>query len=224
VRILERGAGADRAAGQLDRAASKLAAIAYAELARARRPAAIAAAHRALAASETVRTRFLAGRIFAQAGAIVDAKALATQLGEELQAEPRAYGKILEGEIALATGDARGAIGALGEANGLLDTWIGHFTLGRALLAARAYAQADSEFDRCAARRGEALSLFLDEEPTFGFYPEVEYYQGRVREGLGTSGYTDAYRRYLDIRAEAGEDPLLQDVKRRIAAAPPASS
>ena len=105
------------------------------------------------------------------------------RLVSELQAEPQAYGKILEGDIALRNGDARQAIKVLIEANGLLDTWIGHFVLGRAYLEAGAFIQADSEFDRCVKRRGEALSLFLDEDPTFGYFPPVYYYQGRVREG-----------------------------------------
>ena len=60
----------------------------------------------------------------------------------------------------------------------MLDTWIGHFELGRAYLAASAFPQADSEFDRCLRRRGEALSLFVDEEPTYGYLPTVYYYQG----------------------------------------------
>jgi len=70
-------------------------------------------------------------------------------------------------------------------------------------------------------RRGEALALFLDEEPTFGFFPSVEYFQGRVREGLGTANYADSYRRYLALRGAAGEDPLLEDVRRRLAPAAP---
>ena len=82
------------------------------------------------------------------------------------------------------TGNPRDAIKLLTEANGLLDTWIGHFELGRAYLDASAFTQADSEFDRCLKRRGEALSLFLDEEPTYGIFPPVYYYQGRAREGL----------------------------------------
>ena len=46
------------------------------------------------------------------------------------------------------------------------------------------FPQADAEFDRCLKRRGEALALFLDEEPTYSYLPPVYYYQGRVREGL----------------------------------------
>ena len=71
----------------------------------------------------------------------------------------------------LKSGDSRQAIKVLTEANALLDTWIGHFDLGRAYLEAGLFAQADSEFDRCIKRRGEALSLFLDEEPTYGYFP-----------------------------------------------------
>ena len=121
--------------------------------------------------------------------------------------------KIIEGQIALKSGDARAAIKLLTEANALVDTWFGRFDLGRAYLAARAFPQADSEFDQCIARRGEALSL-LDEDPTFGYFPGVYYYQGKVREGMQT-GFAASYREYLKIRGESKEDPLLPDVRRR---------
>ena len=48
--------------------------------------------------------------------------------------------------------------------------------------------QADSEFDRCIKRRGEALSLFLDEEPTYAYFPPVHYYQARARGGAEQRG------------------------------------
>ena len=140
-----------------------------ATLARRRRPPR-AAAEKALRHSKAVPIRFLAARIFVETGALAKARPLA-RLASELAAEPQAYGKIVEGEIALKSGDARQAIKILTEANGVLDTWLGHFDLGRAYLAADAFPQADSEFDRCIKRRGEALSLFLDEEPTYGYFP-----------------------------------------------------
>ena len=65
--------------------------------------------------------------------------------------------QVIAGEVALAAGDYVAAIKSLDEGNALLDTWIGHYTLGRAYLEAGAFAQADSEFDRCVTRRGEAL-------------------------------------------------------------------
>ena len=136
-------------------------------------------------------------------------------LDSETQPEPKAYAKILEGDALLKTGDARQAIGLLGEANSLLDTWIGHFDLGRAYLEAGLFAQADSEFDRCVTRRGEALALFIDEEPTYGYLPAVYYYQGRAREGLKTERFADSYREYIKIRGNSKEDPLLPEVQRR---------
>ncbi|MEZ5320251.1 MAG: hypothetical protein R2752_22805, partial [Vicinamibacterales bacterium] len=96
------------------------------------------------------------------------------------------------------------------------DTWIGHFDLGRAYLAAEAFTQADSEFDRCIQRRGEVIALFLDEEPTWGHLPPVYYYQGRVREALNSSGYADAYQTYLSLRGTSTEDPRVAEIRRRL--------
>ena len=42
------------------------------------------------------------------------------------------------------------------------------------------------------------------------------FFQGRVREGLKSSGAAQSYRRYLSIRQKAGEDPLLSEVRRRL--------
>ena len=99
----------------------------------------------------------------------------------------------------------------------MLDTWIGHYHLGRAYLEAGVFPQADSEFDRCLNRRGEALALFLDEEPTYGIFPNVYYYQGRVREGLKSTNFADSYRAYLDIRGASTDDPLVAEARRRAA-------
>ncbi len=141
--------------------------------------------------------------------------ALSAGLAAELQAEPQAYASIIDGLVALESGDARQAIKLLTAANGLLDTWIGHFDLGRAYLDAGAFPQADSEFDRCLKRRGEALALFLDEEPTYGYFPPVYYYQGRVREGLKSTKFAESYVAYLDIRGKSTEDPLVPEVRAR---------
>jgi eukaryotic-like serine/threonine-protein kinase len=104
----------------------------------------------------------------------------------------------------------------LQEANRQFDTWIGHFELGRAYLAVGgADTQADSEFDNCLRRRGEALSLFLNEEPTYSYLPLAYYYQGRARQNFGTAGFRDSYRQYLQIRQNSTEDPLLADVRAR---------
>jgi hypothetical protein len=99
-----------------------------------------------LANSNAVKIRFLAARVLVEAGAGTKAQKLSDGLASELQAEPQAYAKVIEGEAALKSGDSRRAIEALMDANGLLDTWIGRFDLGRAYLEAGAFTQADSEF------------------------------------------------------------------------------
>jgi tetratricopeptide (TPR) repeat protein len=217
VGILERGAAADLAAQNPDRAAVKFTSIAYARLAAGQKGAAVAAAEQALMHGKSMPVRFLSARVFAEAGALDKARPLAAALSEELPAEPQAHGKIIEGLIALNGGKPRDAIKLLTEANGLLDTWFGHFDLGRAYFAAGAFPQADSEFDRCISRRGEALSL-MDEGPTYGHVPSVYYFQGRVREELKTAAFADSYREYLKIRENSKDDPLLPDVRRRIGA------
>ena len=233
VRIFEEGASRDLQEKHAERAADKLIALAHAELARGRtRPAATSADRALMNNSRTVKTRFMAARVFIEAGEIARAKQLASELAKERLAEPRAYAKILEGEMFLKAGDPGRAIASLTVANSadLLDTWIGHFVLGRAYLAAAEneqksgdaaeaaglFAQADSEFDRCLKRRGEALSLFLDQEPTFGLFPPVHYYLGRTREGLGATGFAESYKAYLAIRGESTEDSLARDARRRL--------
>ena len=142
------------------------------------------------------------------------ARPLIAGLASEIHAEPQAYAKIVEGNAFRKNGDARQAIKVLTEANGLLDTWIGHFDLGRAYFDAGQFAQADSEFDRCIKRRGEAMSLFLDEEPTYAYLPSVYYYQGRIREAMKTSAFAESYLAYINIRGKSTEDPLLAEVRR----------
>jgi tetratricopeptide (TPR) repeat protein len=216
VRILEAGASADLKANTPDSAAAKLMSLAHAHLSRGNGRAAIAAAEQALMHSSAVSIRFLAARTFAEAGNTAGARREIERLASALELEPQAYAKIVEGEIALKSGDARQAIKLLQEANTQFDTWIGHFELGRAYLEVPgAETQADSAFDECLKRRGEALALFVDEEPTYGYLPSVYYYQGRVRENLKTSGFRDSYRQYLAIRGNSSEDPLLPEVRRR---------
>ncbi len=215
ARILSQGAATDLAAKSPDKAAAKFAALAYVQVLRQRNGEAIAAADKALANSQAVKIRFLAARVYIEAGVPAKAEKISSELGGELQAEPQAYAAILDGLRAMIAGNNRLAIKSLTEANTLFDTWIGHFDLGRAYLAEKAYPQADSEFDRCLTRRGESLSLFLDEEPTFAFFPAAYYYQGLVREALRSTNFADSYRAYLEIRGNSKEDPLVPEVRKR---------
>ena len=216
-KLLAAGADADVKAKVPDKAASKFAALAGVRLLRQKKAEAISASEQALANSQAVKIRFLAAQALIEAGSLEKARALSKGLAAELQAEPQAYAAILDGLDALSRKDARQAIKSLTAANTMLDTWIGHYHLGRAYLEAGVFPQADSEFDRCLNRRGEALALFLDEEPTYGIFPNVYYYQGRVREGLKSTNFADSYRAYLDIRGASTDDPLVAEARRRAA-------
>ncbi|HEX4643952.1 MAG TPA: protein kinase [Candidatus Acidoferrales bacterium] len=215
VQILQKGAADDSADHKPDAAADKLEALAYTQLLLGHKSAALSAVESALDLSKSAKTRFLSARIYAASSETAKAAALAAGLSSELQTEPQAYGKLIEGELALGKNDARGAVKLFTDANALLDTWIGRFDLGRAYVEIGAFTEADSEFDRCVKRGGESLALFLDEVPTFGYFPSVYYYQGRVREGLKSASFADSYKKYLGIRGAAGQDPLLPEVKRR---------
>jgi tetratricopeptide (TPR) repeat protein len=160
--------------------------------------------------------RVLAARTLLEAGEIAKAQKLADGLASEVQPETQAYAKIIRGDLALQRGDKNEAINMVTGANQLVDTWIGRFELGRAYVEAGMFVEADSEFDRCMKRRGEALEIFQDSNPTFAYFPPIYYYQGRVREGLKSPRFAEPYRTYLSIRGRAGEDPLLADIHRRL--------
>ena len=216
VRILEQGAAADLAAKNPDGAAEKFATLAQIQVMRGQKRQAVAAAAKAAAMSQAEPVRVLAALTFAETGEIAKAQQLASGLAAAAQAESQAYAKIIEGDLALLRGEKSQAIKLFTDANQLLDTWLGRFELGRAYLEAGLFVEADSEFDRCIQRRGEALELFMNNVPTIGFFPRVHYYQGRVLEGLKSAGFAEPYRTYLSIRGKAGEDPLLPEIRRRI--------
>ena len=216
ARILEESAAAELAAKQPESAANKFAALAHIQILRQQHGAALEAAEKALANSQAIQIKFLAAQTFVEAGELARAQKLAAELAAVVQAEPQAYAKIIAGESALKTKDAPQAIKDLTDANNLLDTWIGRFELGRADLQAGLFVEADSEFDRCVKRRGEALEILINNVPTYAYFPPVYYYQGLVRDGLKSPGFAESYRNYLDIRGKAGEDPLLPEIRKHL--------
>jgi len=215
-RVLTQGAAADLAAGDADAAARKYVALGTIEELLREQAAAISDTDKALAHSRIVPIEFLAARTYVNAGEYAKAQKLATGLSSELSGESQAYGKIIEGLIALKRDDTNEAVQQIRAANGLLDTWIGHFDLGRVYLAAGAFNQADSEFSECLQRRGEAIELFDDNVPTYEYFPPVYYYEGRARQGMKSAGFADFYRDYLGIRGQSSDDPFLSDIRRRL--------
>jgi tetratricopeptide (TPR) repeat protein len=197
---LEKGAAADLTAKDPDNAAEKFAALAHIQILRGQKAAAVAAATKASAMSQVIRVRVKAAQTLVEAGDVSKAQELASALTSESEAELQAYGAIIEGDLLMKRGDTLGAVKKLTDANKLLDTWLGRFELGRAYLESGLFVEADSEFDHCVKRRGEALELFMDNVPTFGYFPTVYYLQGRARGGLKSPGFADSYRTYLSKR------------------------
>src|SRR6185436_16167177 len=140
-------------------------------------------------------------RVLVESGQEAKALQVAKELGARLEAEPRAYGKLIEGEIQLLKGKSQAAVDLFQEARKLLDTWIGRLDLGRAYLEAGAFAEAAGEFDACEKRKGEATSLFLDEVPTYRYYPQLYYYRARAKEALKSTAAGNLYKEFLTIKA-----------------------
>jgi tetratricopeptide (TPR) repeat protein/predicted Ser/Thr protein kinase len=214
--ILAQGAAADVAAKMADNAARKYAALANMEQLQGHDAAALSAIGKALTNSQSIQIKFLAARSYVDTGDLAKAQKLAMNLSSELTSEPQAYGKIVAGMIALKRKDANEAVKQITAANNLLDTWIGRFELGRAYMEAGAFTEADSEFDQCMKRRGEAIELFMDNVPTYAYFPPLYYYQGRVREGMKSEGFAEFYKTYLSIRGQSSEDPLVLEIRHRI--------
>ena len=215
ARILSQGAATDLAAKMSDNAARKLAALANAEELQAHRASALAAIGKALAGSQATPIEFLAARIYVAEGDLPKAQKLATILSAQASSEPQAYGRIITGMSALQRKDTDDAVKQITAANNLLDTWIGHFELGRAYLQAGAFKEANSQFDECIRRRGEAIELFDDNVPTYASFPAVYYFQGRAREGMKSPGAADSYRSYLSIRGQSSDDPLVTEIRQK---------
>ena len=216
IPALEKGITADLAAKDQASAAIKLTALASANLLAGNKSQALSAADRAVAANKSESTLFLAGRTYIEAGQLAKALALASQMQSQLGPEPQLYGKLLEGEARLSQGDAKQAINLFQAAQNIADSWFGRFDLGRAYLLAGLNTEADTEFENCLKRRGEAAAIFLDDVPTYRFLPQVYYYMGRAQEALKSPAAKDSYRNFISIE-EKGTGPLLADARKRLA-------
>ena len=216
ARILTQGAAADAAAKNTGGAGRKYAALANVEALQGHQAAALADMSKALAANQSMQIQMLAGILYAESGELPKAQKAATSLAAQAPSEPQAYSKIILGMILLKRKDPKGAVTQISTANGLIDTWIGHFELGRVYLESGEFKEADAEFDLCLKRRGEAIELFDDNVPTYSYLPLVYYDQGRARQGMKSPNFTDSYKSYLAIRGQSVEDPLIPEIHHQL--------
>ena len=144
------------------------------QLLRGQMAAAIAAAEEGPGdTASAVKIRFLAARVFAESRAAGSRAIARRDAGPRAASRAAGIAQNHRGESCPEQWRCTAGNQTPDGGTAILDTWIGHFDLGRAYLAAGQLLQADSEFDRCIKRQGEALSLFLDEEPTYGYFPLV---------------------------------------------------
>ena len=219
LKILDDGIAFDLKNGQAYDSAIKCIMLAQTYLLQGKKERAVETAERALKTSGEAEILFSAALVDLDAGQEEKARALQAELNKKPQPEPRVYAKLIGGELSRARGDIGNAVSLFHEAKDLIDTWIGHFLLGRAYLQAEDYTPAYSEFEICLKRGGEAASVFLNDLPSYGYLPPDYYYFGRAQEGLGSEAAADSYNKFLKIKGkDDGTDPMVADARRRLAA------
>ncbi len=214
--ILNKGISADLKDKRTDYAADKLLILADVFLGKNQKAKAVECADKALTASKNEDMIFAAARIFLQAGVKNKAISIRDELGKKVQPINQTYASLLEGEIRLRKGDVPGAVRLFREAQSLVDTWLGRLLMGYALLETGAFTEAYTEFDLCLKRRGEAASVFMNDLPSYRYFPQVYYYLGRTQEGLKSPGATESYQMFLKIKEKSRGGSLVDDAKRRL--------
>lgn len=196
-------------------AADKYIALAQSYWLQGNKKLAAEAADNAIATSRKEDVLFSAAEIYVQAGENDKARNIASELSKKVQPAFRAYAKMIGGELSMERADFPGAIQLFQEAQSIVDSWIGRFLLGKAYLEAEYFSEADSEFEQCLKRRGEATSVFFNDLPTYRYLAPVYYYLGRAKEGLKSPAASDSYEAFLIIKEKGEEDWMVKDARLR---------
>ncbi|MGD8536387.1 MAG: protein kinase [Candidatus Aminicenantes bacterium] len=217
VKILEAGIDFDLKNGENYNATDKYIMLAQIYLIQGKNDLAEEAAERAVETNNQDEMLFSAALIYSEVSQDMKARVLSGELSKKTQPEPLAYAKLIGGELSRKRGELGNAVNLFHEANSLLDTWIGHFFLGQAYLQAEDFTQANSEFEMCLKRRGEAVSIFLNDLPSSRHLPPVYYYLGRTQEELGSDAASGSYQEFLKIKEKDDEsDPMVGDARSRL--------
>ncbi len=220
VKILVGGVREDEKSKNTAGQASKSAALAEAYSALGQNGPAIEAARKALGVVDQESVAVPVARVFAAAGRMTDATALASKLQSQLQTQSRVYAQVIGGEVALAQDRVVEAVDAFRAAARLQNVWLARFDLGIAYERAGHHAEALAELTECEKRRGEVAALFLDDIPSYRYAATLPYWLGRAQQGVGMQQAASAnFEKFLRIRANASTDPLVADARSRIPAA-----
>jgi tetratricopeptide (TPR) repeat protein len=217
VARLAEGIEADIASDNQRGAASKYLALAEAQVASGNADAARQAIADALAIRSGTSQQVAAALLYVELGQLDDVRAIADSLREKLQPQNRAYGNMLLGVIDSMEGRHADALDKLSSASQLADFWLVRMQLGRAYFRAGSFAEALDEFTACAARRGEASAVFLDDLPSWRYLGSLPYWRGRAQQEVGMfHAATQSYTEFLTYRID--DSPMVADAKARQAA------
>jgi tetratricopeptide (TPR) repeat protein len=216
IEILEKGLEADTLNKKTDMAAEKWIALAQTRIIQGKTKEALAAVAQALDLARGTNIIFPSAEVYLWAGNEDAAAGLAKELGTHLEPEPQAYAKIIQGRIAQKRGQVNEAVAAFTESRKSVDTWLGRLFLAEAYLEAGSFIEAHAELDLCLKRRGEAASVFLNDIPSYRYFPVVYYDLGQAQEGLGSPMAKESYRTFLTIKAKDESDPLVKDARLRL--------
>jgi tetratricopeptide (TPR) repeat protein/predicted Ser/Thr protein kinase len=214
--LLEKAVARDLAEKDADAAANDGATLALTQIVLKQNAQAKASAAQAVAKSKDAGVLYRVAQVYLETGDYALAQATVAPLAKRLEKEPQIYAKLIAGEALLKRGNAREAVAEFQNAQNLMDSWLGHFDLGRAYLELEDFKQASAEFALCFSRRGEATAVFLDDNPSYHLFPPVYYYQGRARQGLSDPAAAESYSTYLRIKEKAKGDPLAADARKRM--------
>jgi tetratricopeptide (TPR) repeat protein len=217
--ILKKGITADLQNRSNDYAADKMLMLAQSYAEQGRKALAAATAEQALKTVTSENYLFAAALVYIEIGAEDKARKIAGDLDKKVQDVHQAYGKLIGGYLSLRRGDTTNALKLFQQAQTLVDTWLGRFALGRAYLEAAAFPEACAEFEICQKRKGEALSVFLNDLPTYRYLNTLDYYMGRAQEGQGNKeAERKSFERFLQIRSGSDQvTALISDARRRLA-------
>jgi len=214
--ILKQGIDADLENNAPGLAAEKMVMLAHTYLILGENDLAHQLADQAYAERKQVDVMVPVSLIYLELGRMDKAVSIASELNKQLESEPRAYAKLIEGEITKKQGDIPKAIELFNESQKLFNTWLVHLSLGKAYLDAEAFTKAHSEFETCLRRRGEAASVYFNDHPSFYYFPQVHYYLGRTLEGIGSPGAADSYQKFLQIKLKGKGNWMIEDARRRL--------
>lgn len=215
--ILEAAIARDARTPDREGLATKYIVLAEARVGQGRRGAAVTAVGRALATSRDESVLLPAARMYITLDRNDDARALAKELGAAQDENSRAYGRIVDAELALDRGDIAGAIERLRRLLESTDLWIARFVLGHAYLQSKQYPEAMEQLNWCAVHQGEAAALFDEEQPSIRYVGMLNELLARAREGAGlTRDAAQNVRQSRVLRAGSSKGTEERDARTRL--------